>query len=75
MSGGQVLSISDNGMVTSIGPKPMSLEELEEEVKKLNDLLQDPHPELVTWREAFNSRGRWVFEILEKLGFASPKAK
>jgi len=71
MDSGQVLTIRD-GLVTSIGSRTMTLPE---EVKKLNDLLQDPHPGLSTWQEAFNSQGKKVFEILAEAGFVSTKAK
>lgn len=51
-----------------IGP---NLKELKEEVRKFNDLLQDPCLGLITWKSALYDQGEKVLRLLNKLGFAS----
>lgn len=66
---GQSLTINDDGLVTSIGPKLAPIGELTEEIKTLNNLLQDPHPSLTIWRELFSNQMSKVREIITQLGY------
>jgi hypothetical protein len=55
-------------------PIDPSLEELQEVVKKFNDLLQDPRPELITWKLALlRSQGQGILKLLNELGFVPDK--
>ncbi len=51
-----------------VGP---NIGELQEEVGKLNKLLQDAHPGISTWKEALYKQGNKVLNLLTKLGFDS----
>ena len=45
----------------------INIKELTEAVKKLNDLLQDPEPGLITWQAFLTERLIRLKEILESL--------
>jgi hypothetical protein len=67
MSGGQPLTINPEGLVTSIGVK-WDLGLLQEEVEKLNTLLQDPQPEMLTWKEMILKQSKRVVTLLKDCG-------
>lgn len=67
---GQPLVISSSGLVVSIGPDPA---ELSEEVKKLNDLFQDPHPGLITWSEALRNQAEKSLHTPRKIWLCTEK--
>ena len=46
-----------------------TLEELTEEIRKFNALLQDPHLGLMSWHMWLEERARRTKEMLEALGY------
>jgi len=46
------------------------IEVIQEEVRKFNLLMQDPHPEVSTWKEVLYEQGKKVYELLEKFEFS-----
>lgn len=63
---GEVLTIGENNLVTSVGP---NLKLLAEEVEKLDILLQDQQPGLSTWETELRNQGNKVLGLLKDLGF------
>ena len=45
-----------------------TLEELTEEIRKFNSLLQDPHPGLFSWHDWLQERCTRTKKMLEELG-------
>ncbi len=46
-----------------------TLEELTEEIRKFNSLLQDPHPGLFSWHDWLQERCTRTKKMLEELGY------
>ena len=56
-------------MDTEVVEYRVTVDEVAEEVGKLNSLLQDPQPGLSTWHDFFRERASRVLGMLAGLGF------